>query len=194
MGSLHFYLVLLLILTSSLVYFTINPVHSVLFLILAFINTALILFLFKIEFMSFLFIIIYVGAIAILFLFIVMMLNIKKNIISDKINQTLLIMGFIICFSFIFSLKVFLTGVFNFNFDDLFCFSIVQIDYFTDIIIFTQSLYNYNLLLVLIGGLILLIAMLGAIIITLDFKHVNYVELSEKQLARTSTTVKLFKK
>ena len=48
-----------------------NPVHSVLFLILAFISSAGLLFLLEIEFISLIFIVVYVGAIAVLFLFVV---------------------------------------------------------------------------------------------------------------------------
>ena len=193
MVTLHIYLMILLILTSSLVYFSINPVHSVLFLILAFLNTAIILFLFKIEFMALLFIIIYVGAIAILFLFIVMMLNIKKNIVTDSINTKLLLSSIGLLFILLILFKFFFMYYFNFNYNDLIHFFIIKIDFFNDIILFSQSLYNYHLLLVLISGLILLIAMIGAIILTLDFKRLNYLELSEKQLSRTSSTVKLFK-
>jgi len=54
-----------------------NPIHSVLFLILVFCNSAGLLMLLGVEFLGIIFIIVYVGAIAILFLFVVMMLNIK---------------------------------------------------------------------------------------------------------------------
>ena len=58
-----------------------NPVQSVLYLVLVFINAAGLLLLLEVEFMAMLFLIVYVGAIAILFLFVVMMLAPK---ISDQ--------------------------------------------------------------------------------------------------------------
>jgi len=54
-----------------------NPIHSLLFLVLVFLNSAGILISFNIEFIALLLVIIYVGAIAILFLFILMMIDIK---------------------------------------------------------------------------------------------------------------------
>jgi NADH-quinone oxidoreductase subunit J len=53
-----------------------NPVHSVLFLILAFFNTAGLFILIGAEFLAMILVIVYVGAVAVLFLFVVMMLNI----------------------------------------------------------------------------------------------------------------------
>ena len=53
-----------------------NPVHSVLFLILAFINSAALFLLLGAEFLAMILIIVYVGAVAVLFLFVVMMLDI----------------------------------------------------------------------------------------------------------------------
>ncbi len=67
-----------------------NAIHSVIFLILVFINTTGLLLLFKIELLAMMFIIIYIGAIAVLFLFVVMMLNIKINQIDIYINKSLL--------------------------------------------------------------------------------------------------------
>ena len=77
MISLHYFFITILLLSSLFVLISQNPVHSVLFLILAFCNASGILFLFNAEFLGLVFIIIYVGAIAILFLFVVMMLNVK---------------------------------------------------------------------------------------------------------------------
>jgi NADH-quinone oxidoreductase subunit J len=54
-----------------------NPVHSVFYLIFAFVNASALFFLLGVEFLAVIFLIVYVGAVAILFLFVVMMLNIK---------------------------------------------------------------------------------------------------------------------
>ncbi|MEM7494877.1 MAG: NADH-quinone oxidoreductase subunit J [Myxococcota bacterium] len=61
-----------------------NPVHSVLFLILVFLNAAGLLILIGLEFFAMIFLVVYIGAIAVLFLFVVMMLNIKLAEINDK--------------------------------------------------------------------------------------------------------------
>jgi len=65
--------------SAAMVIVSKNPIHSVIFLILVFCNTAGLLALLKIEFLAMMFLIIYVGAIAVLFLFVVMMLNIKAG-------------------------------------------------------------------------------------------------------------------
>jgi NADH:ubiquinone oxidoreductase subunit 6 (subunit J) len=67
------------LISAAMVIVSKNPIHSVIFLILVFCNTAGLLALLKLEFIAMMFLIIYVGAIAVLFLFVVMMLNIKMN-------------------------------------------------------------------------------------------------------------------
>jgi NADH-quinone oxidoreductase subunit J len=76
-----------------------NPVHSVFYLVLAFISASLLLILLGVEFLPVVFMIVYVGAIAILFLFVVMMLNIKLVEILDNSTRYAPI-GFIIGFIF----------------------------------------------------------------------------------------------
>ena len=84
-----------------------NPVHSVLFLILAFFNAAGLLILMEMEFLSLIFIVVYVGAIAVLFLFVVMMLNVKISEVEDEVLQYLPVggtIGLIFLFLIFFSL------------------------------------------------------------------------------------------
>ena len=72
--QLTFYIFSFVMLLSSLmVISTKNPVHSVLFLILAFLNAAGIFVILHAEFLAMILIIVYVGAVAVLFLFVVMM-------------------------------------------------------------------------------------------------------------------------
>ena len=66
----------LLIASAALTIFARNPVHSVLWLIVAFFNAAGLMILLGAEFIAMLLVIVYVGAVAVLFLFVVMMLNI----------------------------------------------------------------------------------------------------------------------
>jgi NADH-quinone oxidoreductase subunit J len=77
MPAFAFYLFAGLLLTSGLMVITTrNPVHSVLWLILAFFNAAGLFILLGAEFLAMLLVIVYVGAVAVLFLFVVMMLDI----------------------------------------------------------------------------------------------------------------------
>ena len=76
-ASLAFYLFATLTIASALaVIFARNPVHSVLWLIVAFFNAAGLMLLVGAEFIAMLLVIVYVGAVAVLFLFVVMMLDI----------------------------------------------------------------------------------------------------------------------
>lgn len=82
-----------------------NPIHSVVSLILTFVNAAGLLILLKIDFISMMFIVVYVGAVAVLFLFVVMMLNIKLNEISENLYRYAPIGALI---SLIFFLEIFI--------------------------------------------------------------------------------------
>ena len=76
---------LLLLLSISLIFFSFcvinltNPIHSSLYLVCCFLNSAAILFLLGVDFLAFIFVIVYVGAIAVFFLLVIMMLNIKTD-------------------------------------------------------------------------------------------------------------------
>jgi NADH-quinone oxidoreductase subunit J len=72
-----------------------NPVHSVLFLILAFFNSAALFVLLGAEFLAMLMIIVYVGAVAVLFLFVVMMLDINYSEMREGMMQNLPMGGLI---------------------------------------------------------------------------------------------------
>lgn len=78
-----FYCFSSLVLTSaSLVILSRNPIFSILFLVLCFCNSSIIIFLVGLEFLPTLFVLVYVGALAVLFLFVIMTLNLK---ISDTL-------------------------------------------------------------------------------------------------------------
>src|SRR5476651_1087897 len=75
--TIAFYLFSAVLVASAvMVVFSKNPVHSVLFLILAFFNAAGLFILLGAEFVAMILVIVYVGAVAVLFLFVVMMLDI----------------------------------------------------------------------------------------------------------------------
>jgi NADH-quinone oxidoreductase subunit J len=73
--------------SGGLVLLTSNPVHSVLFLVLAFMNASGLMLLLEAEFRALLFIVVYVGAIAVLFLFVVMMLNLQMPMGTSLIKS-----------------------------------------------------------------------------------------------------------
>lgn len=68
-----------MVLSGIMVITSRNTMHSVFYLVMSFINAAILLVQFDIDYLGLLLIIVYVGAIAILFLFVVMMINVKKE-------------------------------------------------------------------------------------------------------------------
>ena len=79
----------LTILSAVAVVFSQNPVHSVLFLIFAFFNVAGLFVLIGAEYIAMTLVIVYVGAVAVLFLFVVMMLNINVAELKDSLTKIL---------------------------------------------------------------------------------------------------------
>ena len=149
-----------------------NPVHSVLFLILVFCNSAGLLILLEAEFLALIFIVVYVGAIAVLFLFVVMMLNVKITEIQDEVLQYLPIGGLI---GIVFLLEIFLiiegdfVSLINPNQDNaVYIVWFAQIDSISNIQTLGNVLYTDYVLFFLLAGVILLIAMVGAIVLTMS--------------------------
>ena len=149
-----------------------NPVHSVLFLILVFCNSAGLLILLEAEFLALRFIVVYVGAIAVLFLFVVMMLNVKITEIQDEVLQYLPIGGLI---GIVFLLEIFLiiegdfVSLINPNQDNtVYIDWFAQIDSISNIQTLGNVLYTDYVLFFLLAGVILLIAMVGAIVLTMS--------------------------
>ena len=84
--NLLFYLFSFIMIASAfMVILSRNPVHSVLFLILCFFNSAGIFLILGAEFLAFILVIVYVGAVAVLFLFVVMMLDVEFKSISSTV-------------------------------------------------------------------------------------------------------------
>ena len=143
-----------------------NPIHSVFWLILAFINAAFLLLLLGLEFLPILFCIVYAGAIGIMFLFVVMLLNIKLVEISENATRYLPI-GVIIGFIFLYQIYfVFTSEVTNYGTSwEVYDFSsLVQV---SNIEQMGQVLYTDYFLYFLVSSLVLLVAMIGAIVLCL---------------------------
>jgi len=197
MKFLHSILCLLLFLSGLMVAFSANPVESVLFLILTFFNAGAILIMFNAEFLGLIFIIVYVGAIAVLFLFVIMMLNVKmhQNTFSSLVKQNigyviigLFLASFLIetgylCLQSVFRSQSLTSGINN---------SALLIDSLNNIDVLGQVLYNYYLVCFLVAGLILLVALVGAIILTLRFNNVHKSQLTSRQLSRTDNFLSFF--
>jgi NADH:ubiquinone oxidoreductase subunit 6 (subunit J) len=164
-----------------------NPMHSVLFLVLVFCNAAGLLILLETEFLAMLFLVVYVGAIAVLFLFVVMMLNILITELNDSILRYLPVGG-IILLIFLFEILSVINGdlvpffssnMFQFEADNVILstnlntiFWSNQIDPTSNIEALGNVLYTYYVYSFIIASLILLVAMIGAILLTMR-KRVN---------------------
>jgi NADH-quinone oxidoreductase subunit J len=144
-----------------------NPVHSVLFLILAFFNAAGLFVLMGAEFLAFILVIVYVGAVAVLFLFVVMMLDINFVALRQGFLQYLpvgALVGIILLVELIF-----ITGAWVVAPDagGLLAAKAPALDQVTNTEALGRLIYNQYVYLFQAVGLVLLVAMIGAIVLTL---------------------------
>lgn len=163
---------LLVIFSVFMVIHVANPIHSVLFLILVFCNCAGMVLLLKAEFLAMVFVVVYVGAIAVLFLFVVMMLNIKTVEINYSVLSYLPLGGLL---AIAISMQLYYV-VYN-SFENIslkydYINWIDVVNSITNIEVLGSLLYTYYFDLFLIGGMILLVAMLGAIVLTLVHRKI----------------------
>jgi NADH-quinone oxidoreductase subunit J len=166
MSVFAFYLFAVCVIAGGL--FTVisrNPVHSVLWLILSFLSAAGLFVLLGAEFVAMLLIIVYVGAVAVLFLFVVMMLDIDFAELKAEMAKYMplaLLIGVIILMQFVMAF-----GAWDANAAAEGLRAQV-----TDPEVFNTNalgmiLYDEYFLLFQLSGLILLVAMIGAIVLTL---------------------------
>jgi len=161
-----------------------NPVHSIFYLVLSFVNSVALLFMLGVEFISMLFLVIYVGAITVLFLFVIMMLNVKIIEMNERLLLYLPI-AIVIMFAFVFEVILIINEVLLIEYKNV----LSSENFYDNYSIFLSSFYNYfelfltinienlaNILyskfvyLFILGGMILLVAMIGTIILTLNHK------------------------
>jgi len=165
-----------------------NPVQSVLFLILAFVNAAGLFLMMGAEFLAMILVIVYVGAVAVLFLFVVMMLDVDFAAFRQGFLQYLPIGGLI---GVILLLELILV-VGTYTIDPGLVRSpsvpIPAADVMTNTEALGQVLYTRYFYFFQAAGLILLVAMIGAIVLTLRERvGVRRQDIS-KQNARTQQT------
>ena len=187
-SSVFFYLFALVTCLSGLMVISSrNPVHSVLFLILAFFNAAGLFILLNAEFLAMLLVVVYVGAVAVLFLFVVMMLDINFSELREgfqKYRPLGLVIGGILIAELIATFFEYSNmstslpaqqGVHNTR-------ALGQV-------IYTDYIYLFQL-----AGLILLVAMVGAIALTLRRRSgVRRQVISEQNSRTRQETIRLAK-
>lgn len=156
---------IILVVSSIMVIVTRNPVHSVFFLILAFFNATGLFILMGAEFLAMLLLVVYVGAVAVLFLFVVMMLNIDfKTLRKGMIKNAPLgiIIGGILLAEIVFSFIGMRYGIDNQSGNQLF----LVLGEEENTRALGKVLYTNYIYLFQCAGLILLVAMIGAIVLT----------------------------
>ena len=146
-----------------------NPVHSVLFLILAFFNAAGLFLLLGAEFLAMILVVVYVGAVAVLFLFVVMMLDVDFAELREGFLQYLPV-GALVGFILLVELLVVLGGwVIDPGVTRATAAPVGDIASNTEalgLILFTRYIFFFQL-----AGIVLLVAMIGAIVLTLRHKQ-----------------------
>lgn len=170
-----------------------NPVQSILYLILVFIITSFLFVLYNFTFLGLILMIVYLGAVVVLFLFIVMLLNIKVLELRRSINfyPFLFLVASFIFFFFLIN---------NFEFSSLFFndsnfLTINNLNwstiYFTknSFLILSEIIYSYFFFQFLLSGMILFLAMIGAIVLTLTQSKNVKKQISYLQLIRNRSSI-----
>ncbi|MBV6656180.1 MAG: NADH-quinone oxidoreductase subunit J [Devosiaceae bacterium] len=184
--SLFFYLFATITVASAfMVIAARNPVHSVFFLILAFFNSAGLFMLAGAEFLALLLVVVYVGAVAVLFLFVVMMLDVDFAELRQGFLQYLPV-GALVAIILVLELALILgatvidadvaldTGMPMPPLEEISNIEALGLVLYTDYVYFFQA-----------AGLILLVAMVGAIVLTLRQREGVKRQVISVQNART---------
>ena len=164
-----------------------NPVHSVLFLILAFFNSAGLFILLGAEFLAMILVVVYVGAVAVLFMFVVMMLDINYVEMRQGFLQYLPIGG-VIGLILLVEL-IFVIGGWHLA-PELAASVSAPIPISTNLTntqALGQLLYTHYIYLFQAAGMILLVAMVGAIVLTHRTRTGVRKQVIRDQLARTDS-------
>lgn len=178
----------LLCLCGFAVIFSRNPIHSILFLVFLFFNAAALLILLGADFLAILFLIVYVGAVAVLFLFVIMMLSGK--LIKTKINFFYIPLVILLAFIFLFEIFLIIEQNLNFLSSNIYFLNEIlnplfiwkdKIFSLSNIEIIGSILYTYFFYFFIVGSLILLVAMIGAIVLTLYKRNDLKTQLIFKQ-------------
>jgi NADH-quinone oxidoreductase subunit J len=188
-GALFFYLFAFVAVASAFMVISArNPVHSVLFLILTFVNAAGLFMLTGAEFLSMILLVVYVGAVAVLFLFVVMMLDVDFAELKSGVLQYAPI-GALVGLILLAELVI-VVGGYTFSPELAKTVAEPTPDLATrhntaalGDILYTDYIFYFQ-----IAGLVLLVAMIGAIVLTLRHKQGVRRQSIPAQNARTPAT------
>ena len=182
--TLLFYIFSFMVLGSALMVISAkNPVHSVLFLILAFFNAAGLFVLLGAEFVAMLLVIVYVGAVAVLFLFVVMMLDVNFVVLRQGFLRYLPLGAVVALILFIELFLVLKASTLSVEILAQAANPIAEKVTNTKalgLVLYTDYVYPFQ-----IAGLILLVAMIGAIVLTLRQREGVRKQSIYKQVSRT---------
>ena len=169
--SLTFYLFSSIAVLSALMVISAkNPVHSVLFLILSFVNAAGLFVLLGAEFLAMILVVVYVGAVAVLFLFVVMMLDINFIKLREGFLQYLPF-GALLGIVLVVELGILYLTDTSSNINSSLSSLEPSINELENTKMIGQILYTKYFFLFQICGIILLVAMIGSITLTLREKE-----------------------
>ncbi len=168
-----------------------NPVHSVLFLILAFVNAAALFVMLGAEFLAMILVVVYVGAVAVLFLFVVMMLDVDFASLKQGALQYLPV-GALVGVIFLAELLLVVgawtigPGVPHAITAPIPPLSQVHNTEAIGLVLYTKYVYYFEA-----AGMILLVAMVGAIVLTLQHRVRVRRQSIASQVARDKTSIEL---
>jgi NADH-quinone oxidoreductase subunit J len=163
-----------------------NPVHSVLFLILAFVNAAGLFLLLGAEFLAMILIVVYVGAVAVLFLFVVMMLDVDFAELRDGFLQYLpvgALIGIVLLAEILLVVGAWTIGGSTPRVAAAPIPAGISNTEAIGLVLYTKYIYYFQA-----AGLVLLVAMIGAIVLTLRHKEGVKRQNISDQVARTPAT------
>ena len=171
-----------------------NPVHSVLFLILAFFSAAGLFVLMGAEFLAMILVVVYVGAVAVLFMFVVMMLDINFVALREGVLQYLPaggLIGIVLLFELI---LVFATWAAAPETASVVAEPIARSPGLTNTELLGSVLYTKYIYLFQVAGMVLLVAMIGTIVLSLRVREgVRRQKISDQIARRPEDSVELKK-
>jgi len=171
-----------------------NPVHSVLFLILAFFNAAGLFVLLGAEFLAMILVIVYVGAVAVLFLFVVMMLDINFVELRHGFMQYLPIGALVGLVLLVELVLVFGAWTLSPDIGSVAVAPTPAPAQLTNTAALGSLLYTHYIYAFQAAGLILLVAMIGAIVLTLRSREgVRRQRISQQVTRRREASVEIVK-
>nr|QQY98451.1 NADH dehydrogenase subunit 6 [Chrysaora quinquecirrha] len=176
---IQFLLSISAIISGTMVVSSIHPVYSVIWLVMTFISTGALFMLLNINFVGMILLIIYVGAIAILFVFIIMMLNLI-SLDLEITNTHILPLSLLVVLSL--ASQIMVANNFSFAFNNN--TELINPLLLQPIQTIGQKLYTTFGPYLIISSLVLLVAMVGAIVLTIHYNQTSKKQDSFVQINR----------